>query len=111
MPVPPFTYVKATFTVIETDYYATWTTEIDFSGWTLAKAKKGNDVVIASVYDIYRQYPDFSCWKNSADDYGCHYTSKGVYYGVEGAKSTLDTESDECLRGDTQKVVQSLLSN
>ena len=89
VPVPSMTYVNATFTVVETDYSATWTADVIFNGavnvWFQDKVDDHWEWW-HSVSAIYGQYPGFECWDtpDEGGEYGssswCKYTSKFGYY-------------------------------
>ena len=65
VPVPPKTYVKATYTVIEDDFDCTWTTNIQLRGcanvWFNDKIG-GHWEWWHYVHEIYGDIPGFSCW-------------------------------------------------
>ena len=65
VPVPPFTYVNATYVVMETDFDTTWTADITFSGcanvWFNDKINDHWEWWYG-VDSVYSGVPGFSCW-------------------------------------------------
>ena len=65
IPVPAHQYVKATFTVIETDFSTTWSSKIKLRGCVHVKFHdKLNDHWLwwYSINDVYGNVPGFNCW-------------------------------------------------
>ena len=117
IPVPAFTYVEAIYTVTEKDYSCTWDADLVFSGCANVwfKDKINNHWEWWYTADeIYSQYPGFECWvvEGMEDDCRrsfCKYQSKGTYYGIGGAKSSLTTSSGPCEKAIEDKTVISKL--
>jgi hypothetical protein len=106
VPVPPFTYVNATYAVIEQDFDCTWTAEIKIRGcanvWFNDKVN-GHWEWWYMVSEIYSTLPGFTCWDEPESEGGdvcdrsfCFYQSAGRYYGIGGASAHLNTDSDSC---------------
>ena len=117
VPVPAHKYVDATFTVVETDISATWEADLVFSGcakvWFQDKINN-HWCWWYTAKDVYGQYPGFECWDDETIQDECRrsmckYKSKGTYYGIGGAKSHLDIESDDCIKAYNTPIIKELI--
>lgn len=107
VPVPALTFVNATFTVVETDYAATFTADVIFNGcvnvWFQDKINDHWEWWYP-VTQVFGSYPGFTCWttEDLGKEYGhnewCKYTSKGKYQGIGGASSHMDTDHHDCIK-------------
>lgn len=106
VPVPPFTYVNATYTIMEQDFDCKWTAQLKIRGcvnvWFNDKVNNHWEWWYG-VSDIYSGIPGFACWDEPESEGGdgcdrsyCSYQSSGVYYGIGGASAHLDTDSAAC---------------
>lgn len=104
VPVPPHTYVNASYVVMEENFETTWTSDVYFTGCLFTQLYNWyfeGDLMMTQMSTIYGKIPGFSCednpnWSNFCDSSICKYTVSGKYVGAGGAKASLKTASAPC---------------
>jgi len=126
VPVPPKTYVNATYVVVEDDFSADWTALITFQGCVNVWFKDKYDVNHDGdmhwewwfwPYQVFGDQPGFKCGSdgplnsstlNPSDEYPpgvgldacekawCKFTASGTYKGIGGAQAHLNTDHKPC---------------
>lgn len=115
VPVPPLTYVNATYTVIEQDFDTTWVADVTIRGsvnvWFNDKINDHWEWWYG-VDSIYGNIPGFKCWYEDPQgqdfSFGCYctYQAKGKYYGIGGAAAHLDTDHKPCTKAQEPSFMQ-----
>ncbi len=104
VPVPPYTYVNATYVVMEENFEATWSTDVYFTGCLMTQMYWGyfdGNLYYDQISTVFDTLPGVTCERNNestkwCDNYICKFTVKGSYKGAGGAKASLLTSSAPC---------------